>query len=135
MRNTNFAETSFSSIRVDANNTNRLTVATARGVAGKVVRGTDIPPSAPPRGVSVSTNGGTNFIRILTGEATDLQSDPANFDRQYAGLGEIYGAPANGVYRSFDGGSSWAIIAGPWISAHATNLGRIAIAVAPSHAD
>ncbi len=135
MLNTNFAETSFSSIRVDPNNTNHLMVATTRGVAGKVAHGTDIPPTAPPRGVFVSTNGGTNFTRVLTGEATDLKTYPYNFQQQYAGLGEIYGSPANGVYRTFDGWTTPQLVNGPWASAGPANLGRIALAISSPNSD
>ena len=105
MLNSSFAQTAFSSIRIDSVNANHLAVATVRGGAGvtDAASGTNFIPTAPPRGVFVSTNGGTNFTRVLTGEATDLQMNPANFNQQYAGLGEIYGAPANGVYRTTNG--------------------------------
>ena len=131
MLNTNFAQTSFSSIRVDTTNQNRIAVATVRGIMGIEAHDTNIPPTAPPRGVFVSTNGGTNFTRSLTGEATDLVMDPNHFTRQYAALGEVFGAATNGVYRTTNGWTNASLINGPWMSADATNLGRIALAISP----
>ena len=117
MLNTNFARTSFSRIRVNPDDSWNLVVATARGVAGiqEESSGYGNVPGAPPRGVFASTNGGTNFIRVLTGEATALEANPTNFNLQYAGLGEIYGDPTNGVYRTTDGWQTFQLIQGPWI--------------------
>jgi photosystem II stability/assembly factor-like uncharacterized protein len=129
---TPFAETAFSEIKVNSSDPNILAVATARGVMGKVQAGTNIPPAAPARGIFVSHNGGTNWTHTLFGEGTDVEIDSGNFDRQYAALGEILGAPSNGVYRTTNGGTNWIRINGPWMSAGATNLGRIRIAMAPN---
>ena len=76
-------------------------MATTRGGGGvgEESSGTNSIPGAPPTGVFVSTNGGTNFTQILTGQATALVAKPVNFNLRYAGLGEIYGDPTNGVYR------------------------------------
>ena len=52
-------------------------------------------------GVFRSTNGGTTFIRVVAGAATDLVADPAKAGRLYAGVAE------SGVYRSDDAGVSW----------------------------
>ncbi len=132
MINTNFAESSISSIRVDYNNTNNVTVATVRGTAGINASATNLPPLVPTRGVFVSTNGGTNFTLAIAGEATDVAADVLHFQHQYAGLGEILGAPTNGVYRTTNGWASWQRIAGPWTATDPTNIGRIALALAPS---
>src|SRR5882672_7550663 len=93
MLNTNFAKTSFSHIRVNPTNSSNLVATTVRGGAGvgEESSGDANVPGAPPRGVFVSTNGGTDFIRVLTGEATALEANPTNFSQQHAGLGEIYG--------------------------------------------
>lgn len=129
MLNPNFAETGFSRIQVSASDANQLSVATARGVEGVVAHGTNIPPTAPLRGIFVSTTGGVTFTRKLTGEATALEVDPSNFNHQYAALGEIYGAPTNGVYRTTDGWSTWQTVNGPWTSTASDLYGRIALAV------
>jgi hypothetical protein len=52
----------------------------------------------------------------------------------YAALGGIFGDPANGVYRSTDGGMTWTRLAGT--KAHpfpAANLGRINLIEDPTH--
>ena len=120
MLNTNFARTSFSHIVVNPTNSGQLAVATVRGGGGvgEEASGNGNVPGAPPRGVFVSTDGGTNFTRLLTGEATALTANPNNFNQQYAGLGEIYGDPANGVYRTTDGWQTSQLLPGPW----ATNI-------------
>jgi hypothetical protein len=122
MLNTNFARTSFSRIHVHPANSNHLTVATARGGGGvgEESSGHGNVPGAPPRGVFVSTDGGTNFTQVLTGEATALEANPNNFDEQYAGLGEIYGDPTNGVYRTTNGWQTVQWMQGPWIQTNFT---------------
>ena len=131
--NNSFAQSSISAIKVNPSNPGQLSLTTVRGIAGKVGHGTAIPPNAPPRGVFFSVNGGTNFSRALAGEATDLAMDPFNWNRQYAGLGEIFGASTNGIYRTTNHWMTSEFVNGPWTStANPTNIGRIAIAVAPS---
>ncbi len=135
MLNTNFAQTSFSSIKVDPNNAGNLVVATVRGGAGvtDAASGTNFIPTAPARGIFTSSDAGVGFTRVLTGEATDLQMNPGNFNQQYAALGEIYGAPTNGVYRTTDGWAHSQRVNGPWTAlAASTEMGRIAMAVGSS---
>lgn len=124
MLNTNFAKTSFSRIRVNPVNSSNLVVATVRGGGGigEEASGSANVPGAPPRGVFVSTNGGTNFARMLTGEATALEANPNNFSLQYAGLGEIYGDPTNGVYRTTNSWQTFQLIQGPWIETNITYM-------------
>lgn len=118
MLNPSFAKTSFSHIVVDPLNSQSLVAATTRGGAGirDAATGDVLLTGAPPRGIYVSADGGTNFMRALTGEATALVANPQNFNDQYAGLGEIYGDPTNGVYRTTDNWQSWSLISGPWIT-------------------
>lgn len=124
MRNTNFAATSFSHILVNPQNVSNLVVSTTRGGAGvgQEAFGSNSVPGARSRGVFVSTDGGSSFSQVLTGEATALTANANNFADQYAGLGEIYGAPTNGIYRTTNGWLSSALISGPWI---ATNVNVI----------
>jgi hypothetical protein len=117
MLNTNFARTSFSHIVVDPANGGHLAAATTRGGAGirEESSGDILLAGAPPRGVYVSSDGGTNFTRVLTGEATALVANANNFSDQYAGLGAIHGDPANGVYRTRNGWQTSELISGPWV--------------------
>ncbi len=129
-----FAETSFSDLKVDPASPQVLLAATSRGIAG---RGPGGPPERPPRGVFRSTDGGATWTQRLDGNATDLEPDPTNFARMYAGLGEIFGDAANGVFRSFDGGLTWTRIDGPLVPWENTpfaerGVGRVELAIAPS---
>jgi photosystem II stability/assembly factor-like uncharacterized protein len=126
-----FAKSSFSDIKVHPTNPDIVLATTTRGIAGRVRRGRDIPPTAPARGIFKSTDGGVTWARKLDGEATDLEIDPSNFDNQYAGIGEIFGSESNGVYRSTDGGETWARSDGPWVSLPG-GIGRVELAIAPS---
>lgn len=135
MQNNSFADTSFSHILVDPGNANNLTVSTVRGGAGirDAANGYNVPPGAPPRGVFTSIDGGTSFSQVLFGEATALAANPVNFAQQYAALGEPYGAPTNGIYRTTDSWGSSQLINGPWTAlATPTQMGRMALAFAPS---
>jgi hypothetical protein len=116
------------SVKVDPANSNIVLAATSYGTAG---RGSEF-PSFPPRGILKSTDGGVTWSSRLTGEATSLQVDPTNFNNQYAGLGNVFGAAANGVYRSANAGTTWTKIDGPW-SAATGGIGRVSIAIAPSN--
>ncbi len=76
----------------------------------------------PERGVFRSKDGGKTWERVLfkddrTG-AIDLAMDPKNPDVLYAGLWEVFrtpyslssGGPGSGLYKSTDGGTTWADI-------------------------
>ena len=65
-------------------------------------------PLSPPFGVLRSTDGGANWLRVLAGTATALEVDEADFNNQYAAIGEgggpavtskdSAGSAVNGVY-------------------------------------
>ncbi len=119
---------SFSDLRVDPLNANRLVAATAIGIAG---RGRERPPQIPPLGLIVSEDGGGSWTVRLNGWATDLEVDPRTFRRQFAALGNPFGSSVNALYRSTDAGQTWTRIEGPWSQLQG-GVGRIELALAPS---
>ncbi len=134
-----FARNAVSDLRVHPSNSNIILAATIRGHHG---RDGGCCPTFPQVGVLKSTDGGSTWASTLRGEATALEVDPANFNNQYAAIGTPnfpaaeattqFPRVANGVYRSADGGQTWAPISGPW-SGTATTTGHIALSVAPSN--
>jgi hypothetical protein len=70
-------------------------------------------------GVYRSTNGGSSFTRISGAAGSGLPSagvsslvaDPGNADRFYAAVPHISSATAHGIYKSTDGGQTWALVA------------------------
>ncbi len=100
--------------------------------------------TGPERGVFRSTDAGATWDHVLavtdsTG-AVDLVIDPTDPDRVYAATWERirrphmrrYGGPTSAVYRSTDGGDTWAILGGGLPSPAAVN-GRIGLALALSN--
>ncbi len=94
----------------------------------------------PERGIFRSSDAGATWQHVLavtdsTG-AIDLVIDPANPLRVYAATWERirrpnmrrYGGPTSAIYRSTDGGDSWAILGGGLPSPAAVN-GRIGLAL------
>ncbi len=96
------------------------------------------------RGVFRSTDGGATWQKVLYRDAdtgaVDLASDPAVPDTVYAALWQLrrypwqaYFTPADGpgsgIYKSADGGATWAPVGGDGLPA--SPLGRIGLAVAP----
>ncbi len=124
-----FTNLSFSELKVNPTNSNHVIAATTYGLRG---RNGEFAPTLGNRGLFTSTTGGTNWIRRLTGEATDLEAHPSNFDWQFAALGQIFGQPTNGLYRTTNAWQTWTRIDGPWI-AEAGGVGRVELAIAPSN--
>jgi hypothetical protein len=125
-----FSKRSFADIHVDPTDPDTLVVAVTRGLVGSFSGSSSLPV-----GVFKSVDGGAMWSHNLMGEdGTDLEVDAANFDRQYAGLGETFGGTENGVYRSTDGGDNWAPIAGPW-TILAGGIGRVEMAMSPTDPD
>ncbi len=95
------------------------------------------------RGVYKSSDGGKTWRAVLTGNqrtgASELIIDPHNPNRLYASLWEFArtpysfksGGPGSALYRSVDGGENWQKL-GPGEGLPAGELGRIALALAPS---
>jgi uncharacterized repeat protein (TIGR01451 family) len=123
---TNFTQISFSDLKVHPTDPNLLIATVCAGSAG---RGGSSRRSLPARGVYRSTDGGITWSHRLSGEGTDLEIDPGNFNNQFAALGDIVPATPNGVYRSTDAGVTWTRLVGPWNNL-AGGVGRIELAVA-----
>jgi uncharacterized protein (TIGR03437 family) len=138
-----FARASVRRIRVHPTNPNIVLATVSRGGFGRDAQ--DGMPSPPPFGVVRSTDGGATWTRTLAGQATALEIDSANFNNQYAAIGEQRtpngvnndspGSALNGLYRSTDGGQAWTPIAGPWGSSTTTMaaVGRVELAISPSN--
>lgn len=140
-----FARASVRWVRVHPGNPDIVLATVSRGGFGRDYQYGA--PGSPPFGVVKSSDGGANWARTLAGFVTALEVDPANFNNQYAAVGEI-GSPTgvnndapgsvpNGVYRSADGGQTWARIAGPWVNSTTSRFvtGRVELAIAPSNSN
>ena len=105
----------------------------------------DLFNSGGERGVYESTNGGTNWTQVLNGDndttgAVDLAIDPVNPSRVLAAMWDHrrepnlrrYGGVGSGLYRSTDGGSTWARLTNG-LPAAGTTIGRIGVALAASN--
>ena len=139
-----FSRATVKRIRVHPANPNIVAAITARGGVGRDTASGA--PSPPPFGVLRSNDGGNTWTRTLAGQGTALETDPRNFDRMYAGIGDqrigvltdTPGSMENGVYRSTNGGATWTLIEGPWGRSSSPNLstvGRVELAIAPSNPD
>jgi photosystem II stability/assembly factor-like uncharacterized protein len=97
----------------------------------------------PERGIYRSEDGGASWTQALAVDAStgavDLAADPALPDTLYAALWQVQRhpwqdyympatGPGSGIYKSTDGGRSWARVAGAGLPRQ--DLGRIGLAVA-----
>ncbi|HUQ20726.1 MAG TPA: hypothetical protein VM099_14010 [Gemmatimonadaceae bacterium] len=118
-------------IDVDPKNPNRLFVA---------VLGHPYGPNEE-RGIFRSNDGGQTFERVLYKDeytsGNDVRIDPSNTNTVYATLwqqqqsfieGQGFGGPANGVYKSTDGGTTWKQLTNGLANVIQANLG-----IAPSN--
>ena len=95
------------------------------------------------RGIFRSTDGGRTWAAVLTDNPTtggaDLAMDPTDpdhllatmWDRQRTPDLRRYGGPGSGLYRSTDGGDTWAPVT-DGIPGFAADSGRIAVAFSPA---
>ena len=108
-----FLNKGFSDLAVDPTNPDIVVAAVTKAQLPR--------PTARVSGIYKTVNGGGLWLNKLPGEATDLEIDPNNFSRQYAGVGNIvpkFPPPSevkpNGVYRSMDAADTWQPVTGPW---------------------
>lgn len=129
-----FVRRAISKVVVDPTNPNTvyLTIASAvNGVGGN-------------RGVWKSADGGANWVNT-SGSAsakaagmttanshTALVISPSSPQTLYAAIGSPGGSAANGVYKTLDGGATYAKLTGLPAFSASTPVGQIAIAIAPS---
>ena len=135
----NFARAAVRRMRVHPTNANVAIAATTRAGFGR--DSLENVPASPLFGIQKSVDGGVTWTRTLTGQATALEIDPTEFNRQYAAIGdqrgdlshEQPGSVINGLYRSINGGDSWARVDGPWGAGTVPDaVGRIELAISPS---
>jgi len=119
---------------VDPNNPDRVFVAATGVQYGKSIE----------RGVYRTTNGGTNWDKVLyVSDSTsiiDVAMNPANTNILFAAAWERirypyvrdYGGKSSGVYRSLDGGDTWSKLANGLPTSN-DDTGRIGIAISPSN--
>ena len=97
---------------------------------------------APDRGVFATSDGGQNWQKVLyvddnTG-CSDLTMDASNPQVLFAGMwqfvihtwGQDSGGPGSGLFRSADGGQTWARLQGHGLPEQ--EVGKIAVSIAPS---
>jgi photosystem II stability/assembly factor-like uncharacterized protein len=89
----------------------------------------------PNTGIWRSTDGGTTWTNTTTKISTiedysDLAMDPADPQTLFAAVGSFFGATANGIYKTTNGGSSWTA-AGNFPKG--ANNGNTKIAIAPTN--
>lgn len=92
------------------------------------------PQRAGPLGVFKSINGGVTWSPLVNGlptiSATDLVMDASSPQTLYAGIGHIFGDPANGVYKTTDGGASWSKLSS---GLPAQTAGRVTLGISRSN--
>lgn len=116
---------------VDANDGDRVWVA-----ATGVLYGTD-----SNRGVYRTTDGGDNWSQVLyvndSTSCIDIVTHPTNTDTIFAAMWErvrglnyrTSAGPASGIYRSYNGGTSWTKLGGGLPTG--SSVGRIGVAISP----
>ncbi|KAB2879117.1 T9SS type A sorting domain-containing protein [bacterium] len=87
---------------------------------------TGILVAATSNGIYKTTNAGTTWTQVLTGNFKDLEIDPSNAAVWYAGR---YGNGTAAIFKSTDTGGTWVQLTS---GLPASGVYRVAIAVAPS---
>ena len=84
-------------------------------------------------GIWKSIDGGLSWANVITtslgaqaASATDLVMDPTNPQVLFAGIGEIFGDPTNGVWKTTNGGATWSLITS---LPRGASAGRVALSI------
>ena len=81
-----------------------------------------------------SSDGGANWTPVVSGMGSAVVFDPSNGNTAYAALGNIYGDPSNGVFKSLDAGLTWTKVLGNGTGFFSSApMGRIGLALDPSN--
>ncbi len=81
-----------------------------------------------------SSDGGKTWSQVFSGaRGAAVFFDPTNGDNAYAALGDTYGSPLDGIYKSTDAGQTWSLDDGTGTNVLPSNLGTIKLATAPSN--
>jgi photosystem II stability/assembly factor-like uncharacterized protein len=131
-----FAGRCFARLRVHPQNPALLFAAiTTAGGFPALSAARNHPLAKGPVGVFRSTDAGQTWTQLsgglpVTVSATDLALDPTNPLVVYAAIGHIFGDARNGIYKSSDGGQTFAKLGGGLPALP----GRITLALAPTNA-
>jgi hypothetical protein len=83
-----------------------------------------------PGGLFRSSDGGSTWAMVLSGNTDSIVFDPVNTSTAFAGLGN-WGDSFSGVYKSVDNGATWTKLTSGLPPA--TSTGRIGLVIDPNH--
>jgi photosystem II stability/assembly factor-like uncharacterized protein len=90
-------------------------------------------------GIWKSTDGGVTWKNTTSGISTtaafsDVAMSPSNSQVLFAAVGDPFGAAANGLYMTSDGGAHWAVAGNFPKGASDSHVGRVTVAIAKTNA-